>query len=134
MLLRYNVLVWQSFIRTSHLLSSKLAGVVLYKPFAVVHIARDSLGQVTLDWQNPARTYQLLETDMVSGTGSGLPFFTPDHCLKWAQCPMSWQRLNPGLTYKQKEKRLSLCPECNAFYTQRSSCDLEIPIVFRCFN
>jgi len=62
MLLRYSVLVWQSFIRTSHLLSSKLKGVVLDKPFAVVHTGRDYLGQATLAWRNPARTNQFLET------------------------------------------------------------------------
>ena len=61
MQLRYSVLVWQSFIRTSHLLSSKLAGVVLDKPFAVVHTGRDYLGQA-LAWWNPARTNQFLET------------------------------------------------------------------------
>ena len=62
MLLRYSVLVWQSFIWTSHLLWPKPAGVVLEKPFAVVHACRDYLGQATLAWRNPARTNQFLET------------------------------------------------------------------------
>jgi len=62
MLVQYSVLVWQSFIRTSHLLSSKLAGVILDKPFAVVHTGRDYPGQATLASRNPARTNQFLET------------------------------------------------------------------------
>ena len=62
MLLRYSILAWQGFTRTSHLLSSKLAGVMLDKPFAVVHTGRDSFGQATLDWYNPAKTNQFLET------------------------------------------------------------------------
>jgi len=45
---------WQSFIRTRHLLSSKLPGVIPDKPFAVVHIGRDYPGQATLAWRNPA--------------------------------------------------------------------------------
>jgi len=65
MQLRYSVLVWQSFIRTSHLLSSKLAGVVLDKPFAVVHTGRDYLGQATccrLNWQELSWTSHLLSS------------------------------------------------------------------------
>jgi len=62
MLVQYNVLAWQSFIRTSHLLSSKLAGVILDKPFAVVHTGRDYLGQATLARRNPTRTNHFLET------------------------------------------------------------------------
>ena len=44
------------------MLSSKLAGVILDKLFAVVHTGRDYLGQATLAWRNPARTNQFLET------------------------------------------------------------------------
>jgi len=62
MLVQYSVLPWQSFIRTSRLLSFKLAGVILDKPFAVVHTGRDYPGQATLAWRNPARTNQFLET------------------------------------------------------------------------
>ena len=55
----YSVLAWQSFTRTSRLLSSKLAGVILDKPFSVVHTGREYLGQATLVWRNPARTILL---------------------------------------------------------------------------
>jgi len=43
-------------------LSSKLAGINPDRPPAVVQTGRDYPGQATLDWQNPARTNQLLET------------------------------------------------------------------------
>jgi len=36
MLVQYSVLAWQSFSRTSHLLSSKLARIIPDKPLAVV--------------------------------------------------------------------------------------------------
>jgi len=54
MLVRYSILVWQSFIRTSLLLSSKLAEIIPDKPFAVVHTGRVYLGQATLAWLKPA--------------------------------------------------------------------------------
>jgi len=49
MLVRYSVLAWQSFIRTSHL----LAGVIPDKPLAVIHTGKDYPGQATccLNWQ-----------------------------------------------------------------------------------
>ena len=48
--------------------------------------------------------------------------------------PNDRQRLNLGLALKAKREKSEFQSKWDAFYTHKSSCDLEIPIFFRCSN
>jgi len=62
MLVQYSVLAWQSFVRTGHLLLSKLAGLSWTSHLLSSILAEIISVQATLAWKNPARTNQFLET------------------------------------------------------------------------